>query len=46
MIYENAYMIFTYQRELVIGMRKNIVVKGIVINGHMDNVLWDAEILK
>jgi peptide/nickel transport system substrate-binding protein len=46
MIYENAYMIFTYQRELVIGMRKNIVVKGIVISGHMDNVLWDAEILK
>ncbi|GBD02910.1 Heme-binding protein A [bacterium HR19] len=45
MIYENAYLIFTYQRELILGMRKNISVKGIVINGHMDNVLWNAEIM-
>ncbi len=45
MIYDKAYMIFTYQKIMTLGARKNISIKGIVINGHMDNILWNAEIL-
>ena len=45
MIYDKAYMIFTYQKILTLGARKNIKIKGICINGHMDNILWNAEIL-
>jgi peptide/nickel transport system substrate-binding protein len=44
MIHENAYMIFTYQKELIIGMKKNVLIKGIVDNGHLTRVLSDAEI--
>jgi len=45
MIYEKAYMIFTYQKILTLGARKNIKIKGIYINGHMDNTFWNTEIL-
>ncbi len=45
MIYDRAYMIFTYQKIMTLGARKNVKIKGIVINGHMDNVLWNAEIM-
>jgi len=44
MIYDRAYIIATYQRMLSIGMKKNINLPGIVINGHMDNILWNATI--
>ncbi|MCX7734759.1 MAG: ABC transporter substrate-binding protein [bacterium] len=44
MIYEKAYIISTYQRMLSVGMRKNVNLPGIVINGHMDNILWNVTI--
>jgi hypothetical protein len=44
MIHENAYMIFTYQKELIIGMKNNVLIKGIVDHGHLTRVLIDTEI--
>ena len=35
-IYENAYFLFTYQRVLTSAIRKNVHMKKLNINGHLD----------
>ncbi len=44
MIYQNAYMIFTYQKEMIVGLKNNIILKSIMFNGHVYNSLWNVEI--
>lgn len=36
LIHDNAYLIFTYQRILTPGLRQNVNIKKININGHLD----------
>ncbi len=45
-IHDQAYLIFTYQRIKTVGLRNNIIIPGVPLNGHVDYVFLSETVVQ